>query len=769
MRYPSRSLCIHGHFYQPPREDPWLGRILVEPSAAPMRHWNERIVKESYAPLAWARRLAGDGKIFDIVNCYEWISFNVGPTLMHWLERHAPESYNRILEADAASLDRWGHGNAMAQVYHHVIMPLASPLDKELETAWAVADFTARFKRAPEGMWLAECAVDLPSLEVLANYGIRFVSLAPRQARAVIGRDGSEIPVDEGSLDIRKPYRVDLPSGRSMTVIFYHGGLSQAVAFEGLLRDGERFWTRLRDAAYASGGTGPELLTVSTDGETYGHHFPFGEMALAYVLAQGREGRDDLRLTNFASYIAANPPMERVLLHEPSSWSCVHGVERWRSNCGCTDGGHPDWNQQWRGPLRRALNDAKKNLDEHFFKAGAACFKDPKAALLGYGLVLAEPDRADEFMALHGKGGPAEAEKGWRLLAMQEQALAAYASCAWFFDEISRLEPVNSMTFMWRALELAGQTGMGEEAHAEKEHFAALLEEAASNKPEEGSGRDILTRRVFPRQQDAASLTLIALITLQQEGRFPEPGSEGLLVWPSVTVAIVPDAVSADGELTGKAMIRGFPEKQGYAVTWHWLPPSREAVRHFVPLARSRVRVEYADGTIRERTVAELSRPVKDFLSLSESVAANAADRDRLLAVARHAVSLMSAWEEGQSGEPYPGQWAALMPYLLAACILDEELAGDRRKASESFLRALQPERAVREKAGDLLVELMLEALAKEPDQGVFTKLAGWAARSGALLPEVSWWPVQNVLWRLGTKTPGRAALAEAVGLKLEP
>ncbi|MDR2076575.1 MAG: glycoside hydrolase, partial [Desulfovibrio sp.] len=242
------SLCIHGHFYQPPREDPWLGEILSEASAAPLGDWNERILRESYAPLAWARRLDASGRICEILNAYEWISFNVGPTLLSWMRRHAPGVVERMRDGDAKSLARWGHGNALAQIFHHVIMPLATPEDQELETRWAIDDFRALFGRDPEGIWLSEAATDVRTLETLAAQGLRFVILAPRQARAVVV-NGVATPVTEETLFIGEPYRLALPSGASLSAVFYSGSLSRSVAFEGLLRDGEQFWQRLTAAA----------------------------------------------------------------------------------------------------------------------------------------------------------------------------------------------------------------------------------------------------------------------------------------------------------------------------------------------------------------------------------------------------------------------------------------------------------------------------------------------------------------------------------------
>ena len=525
-----RALCIHGHFYQPPREDPWLGRILPEGSAAPAVHWNERICRESYAPMARARRQDGGGRIVELFNCYSHMSFNAGPTLMSWMARSAPDTYARILEADRESLARLGHGNALAQIYHHVIMPLATERDKRLEVAWAVDDFKARFGRDPEGMWLSETAVDTPTLEALAQAGIRFTILAPSQATAVSdnGRDWRD--VDAGSLDIRRPYAVRLPSGREIAVFFYHGPLSQAVAFENLLADGEHFFRRLSESA------GGGLLSLATDGETYGHHFKFGEMALAYALDQAKSGRDGLTLTNFAAYLAANPPKAYAKIREASAWSCAHGVERWRSDCGCTAGDHPGYNQRWRAPLRNALDLPKSRLDSHYDAKAGALFKDAEAALVAYGQVLAGTQSKEAFERLHMAASADAVRRGtaWKLLSMQAWGLAAFASCAWFFDEISRLEPINAMTFALRAVELARATGM---ADPEPE-ILAILAQARSNEPAMGSGADIWETMARPRRETPKTLIAQALMTLALEDRLPLGGKEALAAWPGVAVTV---------------------------------------------------------------------------------------------------------------------------------------------------------------------------------------------------------------------------------------
>ncbi|SBW09152.1 Glycoside hydrolase family 57 [uncultured delta proteobacterium] len=749
----SRQFCIHGHFYQPPREDPWLGRILIEPSAAPMRHWNERIVAESYGPIGWAHRIGDGGKIVEICNCYEWMSFNVGPTLLHWLERNEPAIYGRILQADAASLERWGHGNAIAQVYHHVIMPLASPLDKELEVAWAVADFEKRFGRKPEGMWLAESAADDASLQALADAGIAFVILSPHQAKAIAGPDGELTPVSGGNFDVTRPYRVKLSSGASMAVFFYHGVLSQAVAFDRLLENGENFWNRV------NGGATGGLLTLATDGETYGHHFRFGEMALAYLLAQGRAGRDGLGLTNPGAYLAATPPAWSAVLIEPSSWSCAHGVERWRSNCGCTTGGHPDWNQKWRGPLRKALADAKTDLDAHFFAAGKACFKDPRAALVAYGRVLADGSAGEAFAKEHFTGGEAAANTAWKLLTMQEQAVASFASCAWFFDDISRIEPVNGMTFMWRAMELSLQTGGPDLRDA----FRDTLAQADSNKPEEGSGATILRKRVMPRQQDAAALCLLALALLDIEGGLPAKGEETTFAWPAFAVTLSVESAQ-DGDvrvISGTARLGTPLEKGGDALVWTWHAPRIDRLPTGAFDAGS-ITVTLPDGSHVTRNFGEMPRHTRDYVALQFVEAVKKRGAEQAATMARHVLCLTGNWEEAQTSMPYAWDWAAFAPHLLAACVLDVSAADAKRAQVLAFCRDMQIPPLMYEQAARMVQAAMLRALAGEkPD---WPRLTGWAVRVKQYLPQANLWPVQNAFWQLHSDDQGKRILGEALG-----
>jgi len=495
----TRAICIHGHFYQPPRFDPWLEDVLPEGSAAPDHDWNARICRECYTPMAHARRLDGSGLVIESLNAYAWISFNFGPTLLAWMERHAPDTYQRILAADSASRRRLGHGNALAQVYHHAIMPLAPRLDKEMEVAWAIQDFQHRFGRAPQGMWLAETAVDLDTLDVLAAAGIQFTILAPRQAKAVRLPGEAEFhPVDEASLPVHQPYLVQTPGGHRISVFFYHGPVSQAVAFERLLQNGETFWQRL------TAGLEAGLRAIATDGESYGHHFPFGEMALAYVIEQARSGRDRVELTNFAAYLAAHPPTAEALIHENSSWSCVHGVERWRAHCGCTTGEHPDWDQEWRRPLRRALNYVKYYVDDHYFSAMARLGAHPGNILKEYGQVLCGAWELEKLLRRHGVTDPKAQVQAARLLAMQRSALASFASCAWFFDDLARIEPLNGLTWARRALDLLAATG-GPDV---EEGMVRILADAHANRPGAGSGADLWEQEVTPRRPKMEELAL---------------------------------------------------------------------------------------------------------------------------------------------------------------------------------------------------------------------------------------------------------------------
>jgi len=376
-----RFVTIHGHFYQPPRENPWLEAVEVQDSAAPYHDWNERVTAECYAPNTAARRVGEDNRILDIVNNFEKISFNIGPTLLSWLDRHAPQVYRSILEADRRSVEAHsGHGNAIAQVYNHVILPLASRRDKVTQVRWGRRDFQERFERDPEGMWLPETAVDNESLEILADAGMKFTILAPHQARRIrrIGTEAWQEVNDR--VDPSRPYLWRGPGGRTLAVFFYDGPISQAIAFEDGLARGENLVARLK-AGFVADRDGVQLVHCATDGESYGHHKQFGDMALAAATAQV-EAEGFAVLTNYGAFLAKQPPAFEVQIRELTSWSCVHGVERWRSDCGCKT--RPDWHQRWRGPLREALDWLRDQIDAFYESHASAFLKNPWEARDAY-------------------------------------------------------------------------------------------------------------------------------------------------------------------------------------------------------------------------------------------------------------------------------------------------------------------------------------------------------------------------------------------------
>ncbi|MFN3840107.1 MAG: DUF3536 domain-containing protein [Cyclobacteriaceae bacterium] len=489
-----RLICIHGHFYQPPRENAWLEVIEVQDSAYPYHDWNERITAECYAPNT-ASRILDDNKIIrNIVNNYAKISFNFGPTLLSWMEENDPETYRAILEADKESINAFGgHGSAMAQVYNHMILPLASRRDKETQVIWGIRDFEYRFQRKPEGMWLSETAVDTETLEVLAQAGIRFTILAPRQAKAFrkIGAEQWQ-EVTTSGIDTQRPYRCTLPSGNSIVLFFYDGELSQGVAFNGLLNNGQKFAEELISAFHKNDET-RQLVHIATDGETYGHHHKHGDMALAYCLDY-IEKKEGVRLTNYAEFLSLQPPEYEVQIHENSSWSCVHGVERWRNNCGCNSG-KPGWQQHWRKPLRDTLDWLRDQLNELYEHEAAQVLRDPWAARNDYIQVILKrnDDTIRKFLKDHALQ-TTEPGKVLRLMELQRHAMLMYTSCGWFFDEISGIETTQIMQYACRAMQLASQIA-GNELEAE---FMKRLEAAPSNDPLLVNGAVTYQRLVLP-------------------------------------------------------------------------------------------------------------------------------------------------------------------------------------------------------------------------------------------------------------------------------
>jgi hypothetical protein len=493
-----RYVCIHGHFYQPPRENPWLEAIELQDSAHPYHDWNERVNAECYAPNAAARILDAQGYITKITNNYARMSFNFGPTLLAWMEAADPQTYKSVLEADKQSAQMFsGHGSALAQAYNHMILPLANRRDKRTQVLWGIRDFEHRFGRPPEGMWLPETAVDLESLGIMAELGIRFTILAPHQAKRTrkIG-DRAWKDVDEQSLDTAMPYTINLPSGHTMSLFFYNGSVSRAIAFEKLLSRGEAFQKAL-NGAFPEARAAAQLTHVATDGETYGHHHKYGDMALAYVLENMSQDKS-IALTNYGEYLEKHPPTHEAEIRENTSWSCAHGIERWRSDCGCHIGGQPGWNQKWRKPLRDALDWLRDTMIPLYEQECRRLIRDPWRARDDYISVILDrsPGSIARFLGAHSvnSAGDGDRVSVLKLMELQRHALLMFTSCGWFFDDVSGVESTQLLHYAAKCIQLARES-----TRADLEQtFLRKLESAESNIPEEGNGRRVYERTLKP-------------------------------------------------------------------------------------------------------------------------------------------------------------------------------------------------------------------------------------------------------------------------------
>jgi len=551
MSSPERAICIHGHFYQPPRENPWLETVEAQESAAPWHDWNARITAECYAPNASARIVDRQNQIIRIVNNYARMSFNFGPTLLSWLEQNSPRVHEAIVRADSRSQKRYsGHGSAMAQVYNHLIMPLASTRDRVTQVRWGIADFEYRFHRKPEGMWLPETAVDSESLDLLAQHGIEFVLLAPHQCARVrpldrvagetessakateAGKEPSRKGKASGeaawtetpnaSVDTTQAYRVRLKEGRSIVVFFYDGPRSRAIAFEGLLNSGDGFAQRLL-GGFQPEGRRAQLVHVATDGESYGHHHRYGEMALAWVLHRfedtNHQAEAGARLTNYGEFLERHPPRWEAETVEDTSWSCAHGIERWRSDCGCSSG-RPGWNQKWRRPLRAALDELRDAVAPLAHEAAIRLFRDPEAARNDYISVILNRSKEsrDAFLSSHSSYELNEEERTRALMLMEleRHSMLMYTSCGWFFDDISGIETVQIIAYAGRVLQLAAELFGKRAANLEK-RFVEQLAQAKSNLPEQLDGAAVYNRYVKSTQvgleQVAAHYAISSIFT----------------------------------------------------------------------------------------------------------------------------------------------------------------------------------------------------------------------------------------------------------------
>jgi alpha-amylase/alpha-mannosidase (GH57 family) len=509
---PPRFVCIHGHFYQPPRENPWLETIEVQDSAAPYHDWNDRITAECYAPNGASRITNKQDEIIRIMNNYARMSFNFGPTLLSWLHDKAPRTYRMIIDADKVSAQRYGgHGSAMAQVYNHIIMPLANGRDARTQIRWGIADFEHRFGRKPEGLWLAEAAVNRSVLDLMAQEGIKFTVLAPVQCARVrilpppnpgVDSDAPWTETPDAAVDPTHPYVVRLDEGRSIAVFFYDGPVSRAIAFEGLLNSGDDFATRLLSLFHTP--SDPEIAQLShvaTDGESYGHHHKHGEMALSYAMHCIEEGKQ-ADLTNYGEFLERFPPRWEAEVAEDTSWSCVHGVERWRANCGC-NGGKSGWSQEWRAPLREALDYLREATTPLAEQLAQHLLKDLWIARDAYIQVILNRSPASiiHFFDQHAARSLSEVERiaVLELMELERHLQLMYTSCGWFFDEVSGIETVQVIAYAGRVIQLSaklfGQPGLALEAN-----FLNILAQAKSNLPEMGDGAEVYRRYVNSMQ-----------------------------------------------------------------------------------------------------------------------------------------------------------------------------------------------------------------------------------------------------------------------------
>jgi len=502
----TRYICIHGHFYQPPRENPWLEEIELQESAYPYHDWNERITAQCYAPNAASRILSPEMKIIDITDNYDKISFNFGPTLLLWMDVKSSDTFKAIIASDKINKDKFsGHCPAIAQAYNHMIMPLANSRDKRTQVIWGVREFERRFGRMPEGMWLPETAVDLESLDLMAEQGIKFVILGPHQIGKLrkIGDEAWQ-EVSKVGINIKMPCLCKLKSGRTINIFVYDGPISKDVAFSNLLDNGENFANRLMQAF--SDAQEDQIVHIATDGETYGHHHPNGDMALAYCLYH-LESKGLAKITIYGEYLEKHPPTHEVEIIENTSWSCIHGIERWRSDCGCNTGTHPGWNQKWRTPLRDAMNWLRDALIPIYEREASKYLKDPWQARDDFVYVILDRSvqNVDKFLSEHAARELSTDEKikVLKLLGMQRQTLLMFTSCGWFFDEISGIETTQVMKYASRAMQLAKDV-VGADLEPE---YKKILEKAVSNILGFGNGANIYDNMVKPAAVDLNRVT----------------------------------------------------------------------------------------------------------------------------------------------------------------------------------------------------------------------------------------------------------------------
>jgi alpha-amylase/alpha-mannosidase (GH57 family) len=709
-----RFIAIHGHFYQPPRENPWLEAVEVQDSAAPYHDWNDRVTAECYAPNTAARRVGQDNRIIDIVNNFEKISFNVGPTLLSWLDRHAPAVYQSILEADRRSAHaHGGHGNAIAQVYNHMILPLASRRDKVTQVLWGRKDFQERFGRDPEGMWLPETGVDNESLDVLADAGMKFTILAPHQAWRIrrIGTEAWQEVNDR--VDPSRPYLWRGPGGRTLSVFFYDGPISRAIAFENALDRGENLVARLK-GGFVADRDGAQLIHCATDGESYGHHKPFGDMALAAAIAQ-IEAEGFAVLTNYGAFLAEQPPAFEVQIRELTSWSCAHGVERWRGDCGCKT--RADWHQRWRGPLREALDWLREEIDAFYESRASALLKSPWEARDAYIDVILDrsPDGLATWLARHRRvllDAAAQVETR-QLLEMARHRLLMYTSCGWFFDEISALEPTQILKYAAMALQYLRDLGGGDL----EDEFVRRLEAAPTNVAVFANGGEVYRALIRPAVVDLRRVVAHYAIS----GLFEEyPDEASVHAWRVKRLDDAGDNYDVSrlriGRVRAASEITGQSRDLQYTVLHFGGHDFSCGIRTYEdPAAYDTMKADLL-RRYAQRSMADTVRGLDEHFpeGLFSLTHLFLEQRRRVLAsvmqavLDKHEQTYRPVWEESRKLVRYLRQADALIPEVLritAKYMLEEELVAELKRAAYS---TALPERVfeVSEEARSLGLEL---------------------------------------------------------------
>ena len=488
------SLILHGHFYQPPRENPFIGIVPKQASAAPYLDWNERIWHDCYSANAHSRYLSPEGRIISITNNFSYISYNFGPTLLSWLEQNHPETIEMLIEADKESIKRLGHGNAMAQSFNHTILPLDSTKDARLQIEWGAMDFERRFGRKAEGMWLPECGINKDVIQLLADEGIRFAVLSPWQCKAVEESDGRTALLQGKPAPYWQPYILTGTRGGEISAFFYHPGLAESISFGHILRSADNLYQMLKGIKDTDR---KGLIHTATDGEIYGHHEPYGDMALAALIRKVEE-RNDFVLDNYGSYLESHPAKLHAELHQGedgkgTSWSCSHGVSRWYKDCGCTTGGQEGWNQAWRTPLRNGLNNLGAKLSTIFQDEVRKIFGesvDPYEILKKAGREFCGAVSMRTFIEdLHKEyhfASTYDVEIAHLLSGVKNKHFS-FTSCGFFFAELSGIEPRQNIKYALYAIRMFQPYCQGDLLYP----FLSDLRKAKSNIKTQGDGMNI--------------------------------------------------------------------------------------------------------------------------------------------------------------------------------------------------------------------------------------------------------------------------------------